>query len=208
MKAVLQAAWSGWVGWWATQPTRVRWLLMIALPAAVLGMFDALAWSGLQRDSTALRSRLEAARRESAALEQIAASARAARTQSELRGRQARDEIAELDKALREAAARAVPPAQMSERLVELMQRVGGATPVGLESTEPQSLAGGELYRHPFVLRLEGDFASLLGAVRSIEKDLPPLQWRAVEFHAADPPVVRGRFEVFTLSAQSVWIRL
>ncbi len=208
MKGALQAAWTGWAGWWATQPTRVRWLLMLALPAAVLGLFDALAWSGMQRDAAALRSRLEAARRESAALEQVAASTRAARAQADARGAQARDEIAELDKALREAVARSVPPAQMSERLAELMQRMGGATPVGLESTAPQALAGGELYRHPFVLRVEGDFASLLGAVRSIEKDLPPLQWRGVEFHAVDPPMVRGRFDVFTLSGQSVWIRL
>ncbi len=207
MKA-LRAGWSAWTAWWNGQPRRVRVMLSIALPAAVLGLFDALSWSALQRESGALRTRLEAVRREAASLEQVAAAARVARTQAEARHAQARDEIAELDRALREASARAVPPAQMSGRLVELMQRVGGATPVGLSSEAPQPLPGGELYRHPFVLRVEGDFASLVAAVRSIETDLPPMQWRGVELQAVDPPLIRGRFDVFTLSGQSVWIRL
>jgi len=203
-----QAGWTAWKAWWAGQPRRVRLMLLVALPAAVLGLFDSLSWSALQRENAALRTRLEAARRESTSLEQATAAQRAGRTQAQARAVKAREEIAELDKALREASARAVPPAQMSERLVELMQRVGGATPVGLTSEAPQVLAGGDLYRHPFVLRLEGDFASLVSAVRSIEKDLPPMQWRGVELQSVDPPLVRGRFDVFTLSGQSVWIRL
>ncbi len=203
-----RVGWAAWTAWWAGQPPRVRLMLLIAMPAAVLGLFDALAWSALQRENGALRTRLEAARRESASLEQAAAAQRAARVEADARGARAREELAELDRALRAASARAVPPAQMSERLVELMQRVGGATPIGLTSEAPQPLAGGELYRHPFVLRLEGDFASLVSAVRSIEKDLPPMQWRGVELQSVNPPLVRGRFDVFTLSGQSVWIRL
>ena len=206
MKAA--ALWAGWTGWWATQPTRVRGLLLVAIPAAVLGVFDSAVWSPLQRDAAALRSRLETARKESTALEQAATASRLAREQAAARDAATREEIVRLDAALRAAAERAVAPAQMSERLGQLMQRLGGTVPVGLATESPQPLAGGELYRHPFVLRLEGDFASLLTAARAIEKDLPPLQWRGVEFRAVKPPLIQARFDVFTLSGQNVWIRL
>lgn len=204
----MKAYWVRYAAWWGLQPTRVRWLLLLAAPAAALGLFDSLVWSGLQRDVARHKQRVETALRESTALETAAAAARAAKQAAAARDAEAREELLKLDTALRAATANAIPPAQMSDRLALLMQRVGGAAPIGLVSEPPQPLAGGDLFRHPFVLRVEGDYASLLSAIRAIEKDLPPLQWRGVEFQASEPPLVRGRFDVFTLSGQSVWIRL
>jgi hypothetical protein len=204
----VKALWSRYQAWWGTQPARVRWLLLIAAPAAVLGLFDSLVWTGQQRELSRQKQRVEAAEREAGALETAAAAARVAKEAAVARDAAAREELLKLDTALRAATANAIPPAQMSDRLALLMQRVGGAAPIGLVSEPPQPLAGGDLFRHPFVLRVEGDYAALLDAIRAIEKDLPPLQWRGVEFQATEHPLVRGRFDVFTLSGQSVWIRL
>jgi hypothetical protein len=204
----MKAAWSRFQAWWATQPARVRALLLVAFPAALLGGVDSLVWSGQTREAAQLRTRIASLETEAGALEQAQAAQQALRVRAAEEAARARDELERLNAALRDASERAVPPARTSERLVALMRSTGGAAAIGLTSEAPQAVAGGDLYRHPFTLRLEGDYASLLQAVRTIERDLDSLQWRGVEFQVAEPPLVRARFDVFTLSGQNVWIRL
>jgi uncharacterized coiled-coil protein SlyX len=204
----MKTAWHRFRSWWATQPARVRALLLVALPAALFGAFDALAWSPMQRETAQLRTRLATLEQEAGALEQTQAAQQSLLARQREQDARSRDELARLTTAVRDASARAVPPADTIERLVSLMRSTAGATAVGLSSEAPQPVAGGDLYRHPFALRVEGDYASLLQAVRTIERDLDALQWRGVELQVATPPLVRGRFDVFTLSGQNVWIRL
>jgi hypothetical protein len=204
----MKARWNAFRSWWAKQPGRVRALLLAAVPAAVLGAFDSLAWSGATREAAQVRATLASLDAEATALEQAQAAQVAARERASARIAKAREELARLDAAVRDAGARAVPPAKTSERLVALMRSTGTAAAVGLSSEPPQPVAGGDLYRHPFTLRVEGDYASLLQAVRTIERDLDALQWRGVDFQVGEPPLVRARFDVFTLSGQNVWIRL
>lgn len=194
--------------WWRAKPPRVQVLLLFAAVAVVFGLFDTLAWSRLQREGTQLKQRLQAAKTETQSLQVLADQAAAARKVAEERLAVTRAELAKLDAGVRNAMQGAVAPSELPDRLGRAMPRAAGLRAVGLASEAPQALDGSGLWRHPFEVQLEGDWDGLLQHVRVMESELAAVRWRGIDLIAPDWPTLRGKLEVYTLSGQSVWIRL
>jgi MSHA biogenesis protein MshJ len=130
------------------------------------------------------------------------------RQQERLRG-----ELGELDLRLNEAASRLIDPEQMVEVLEELLASRGRLQLLSLENepvvallSEESTPAAARLYRHGFVLRIRGDYLSVVDYVRSLEAQPWPFFWDALRYQVDEHPQAVVELRVHTLSNSAEWV--
>ncbi len=208
IRAYGRASWSRYHALWSRQTLRVKVLLTLAGPALVLALFDVLWYAPHARQLATQQAALVRAQSRARELVANLDAARSAHERVALRTAPLRQEIARTTAALQALRSAAVPPEAMRARLTRLVAQTGPAALVGVETGTPVQVPQESVYRHPLVLSLEGGFDTLLTAVKAMEADVHALRWSAIDLQVREYPRVLGRFEVYTVSDQSTWMRL
>ncbi len=136
-----------------------------------------------------------------------------------------RDRVAKGDEQVRLLTTDLVDPAQMRSVLGELLQRHSGLRLVSATNLPPRPLlddaaaaAEGQagdaapksdapkLYRHTFVLRLEGGYLDCLSYLQAVERLPWNLYWGRLEVASGDYPNNEIVIELRTLSLDEEWI--
>ncbi len=214
--------------WVDRQPVRQRLLLLVAVVAVFLTLWDAV----LMRSS---RMREEQAESDTALLEkqvkalELQAEATlkklAADPNLERRKRKAELErqLADLDSGFNERTADLIPPSEMVRVLKELLGRASGLQLVRLESVPASALlapdeeSGSEgkvdlgsgpvrLFRHGLVLEMSGDYLSVLRYVQAIEQLPWKFFWESMTYQVQQWPVGRITLKLLSLSSEEGWI--
>jgi len=213
--------------------TRREKILVAAAVLALIGYFGSLVWvtppyrraaSFSQRtlqqvkEIAGLQAQIEALR------QQVATDPNAA-LQASLAV--ARDELKAADQRLAAYESSLIRPAQMGEvldsllgrsrsvRLVSLKTltaepllapRVAPAGPAGEQT--PPVLPSVNMYKHGFVLKLEGDYLDLLAYLGELERQPRQLLWQRATLTVPDGQKPALTLTFFTLSFDKVWIAL
>jgi len=136
-----------------------------------------------------------------------------------------RDRVAKGDEEMKVLTSDLVDPAQMRSVLEELLQRQSGLRLISATNLEPRPLledaatppdeqAGDaaarsdapKLYRHTFVLRLEGSYLDCFNYLQAVERLPWHLYWGRLEVAAGDYPNNEIVIELRTLSLAEAWI--
>jgi MSHA biogenesis protein MshJ len=141
-----------------------------------------------------------------------------------------RERQASLEKELFAASSGYVPPNRMADVLRQLLVGRHGLRLIALRNLPAEPLAaesksaatGGAAaekaaattaadrgpYVHPVEIELEGDYASVVGYLRSLEKLSLHLRWRELTVTAQKYPINRVRVEIATLSLSRDWMHV
>lgn len=202
---------------------RERLFVFAAVLAIIGGAWQALLAGPLNARETAARTRIEATRARLAQLDEALALA-AQGIGEGMSGHLARVEsvkrqIEQGQETLRVFTSDLIDPTQMRLVLEDLLERQRGLTLVRaanlevepLIETEPQP--GGEaqddapmLYRHGFVLEVDGAYLDCLAYLEDVEALPWQLFWYSLELDASDHPRNRIVIELYTLSLEEDWI--
>lgn len=131
-------------------------------------------------------------------------------------------EIASLNERMGSDIGSLIKPTEMVSVLKEVLARETNLRLMRLESLESDAVvappdtgnekppSGGEpaLYRHGFVLELEGDYLGSLNYLRTLEALPWRLLWDSVTLESAGYPLARMTLKVHTLSLQGHWMEL
>jgi len=135
-----------------------------------------------------------------------------------LRNRALAERIHSLDKELNSVAQGYIAPQHMNELLRELLAEQRGLKLVSLKNLPVESLAStakpdapiaaGDRgpFLHPVEMVVEGDYASVVAYLRSLEALPWHIHWRSLELSARDYPVNRVRLVIGALSLSRDWM--
>ncbi len=214
--------------WVDQQPVRQRLLLLVAVVAVFLTLWDAV----LMRSS---KMREEQAESDTALLEkqvkalelQAEATLKKLSADPNLQRRKRKAELerqlADLDSGFNERTADLIPPSEMVRVLKELLGRASGLQLVRLESVPASALlapdeeSGSEgkvdlgsgpvrLFRHGLVLEMSGDYLSVLRYVQAIEQLPWKFFWESMTYQVQQWPVGRITLKLLSLSSEEGWI--
>jgi MSHA biogenesis protein MshJ len=214
--------------WVDQQPVRQRLLLLVAVVAVFLTLWDAV----LMRSS---KIREEQAKSDTALLEkqvkalelQAEATLKKLSADPNLERRKRKAELerqlADLDSGFNERTADLIPPSEMVRVLKELLGRDSGLQLVRLESVPASALlaadeeSGSEgkvdlgsgpvrLFRHGLVLEMSGDYLSVLRYVQAIEQLPWKFFWESMTYQVQQWPVGRITLKLLSLSSEEGWI--
>ncbi len=141
-------------------------------------------------------------------------------------------QLARLDGRLQASTVALIPPTLMPEVLQEVLAEVKGLRLMAFENRqaipliEAKAAAGGSsdigakqtqqapstdddskaLYRHHFVLTLEGDYRSTLAFFKALEEKPWKLFWQELRYKVIKYPKAQIVLDVYTLSMQRDWI--
>ena len=137
------------------------------------------------------------------------------------RERALRERKAKLDQELVETSRGYIPPGRMTDVLRQLLQAQHGLRLISLRNLPAETLAdagkhkaaGSEPgqaehgpYLHPVEIEIEGDYASVVAYVHSLESLAMRLRWREIAVTAKKYPVNRVQIEIATLSLSRDWM--
>jgi MSHA biogenesis protein MshJ len=185
-----------------------------------------VAWQGLLMDPLAHRAkaaeqRLTEARHKMDVIAEVgAASTQDPAMMAAVRNRALEVRLLALDSELRTAAQGYVAPEHMTEMLRELLADQKSLRLVSLANLPVESLsqAPGAApdapiaaddhgpFLHPVEMVVEGDFASVVGYLRSLEAMPWRLHWTRLELVAGDYPTNRVRIVIGALSLSRDWM--
>ncbi|GEM_PF-486518 len=138
-----------------------------------------------------------------------------------LRRRKAAEEgLAHVNREIAAEIAELVPPEAIVSVLEEMLQPFSDLELVRVTSDDPHRVGSGalheadaavldatnSLYLHGLRLEIEGDFASTLEYLESIEDSPWHLLWDRFEYRVGDYPNARITIELHTISEQEEWI--
>lgn len=137
------------------------------------------------------------------------------------RERSLRERRAQLEQELVDASRGYVPPERMTDVLRQLLEIQHGLRLISLRNlpAEPLGDAGKASvpgadkaaaehgpYLHPVEIEFEGDYASVVGYLHSLENLTLRLRWREIAVTAHKYPMNRVRIEIATLSLSRDWM--
>lgn len=185
-----------------------------------------IAWQTLVMDPLAARSKiaeqqLSDARKQMALLDEVGtASSEDPAVAAALRNRALTQRLGDLDAQLKAMAQGYVAPERMSDMLRELLIDQHGLALVSLANLPVQSLSkpapagsDGEIaaddrgpFLHPVDMVVEGDYASVIAYLRSLEAMPWRIHWIKVELTAGDYPRNRVHIVIGALSLSRYWM--
>ncbi len=211
-------------------------LLLLAVAAVVLHMgWSLLFWQPLLAQEKRLKNQLASVHEENQQVEQKLVELGQKlginyNADTELKLDDLMREMAALEARSSDLAALLVAPEQMAQlleqllldkdglRLVRLENSVAGATAMvtveerssleqqGDSSEEALPAVSSGVYRHGFMLELEGEFFSILGYLQDLEALPQRFFWDAVEYDVDEYPRARVRIRLHTLSLSEGWV--
>ena len=214
--------------WVDQQPVRQRLLLLVAVVAVFLTLWDAvLMRSSKMReeqaasDTTLLEKQVKALELQAeATLKKLAADPNLERRK---RKAELERQLADLDSGFNERTADLIPPSEMVRVLKELLGRENNLQLVRLESVPaspllaPDEESGSEgkvdlgsgpvrLFRHGLVLEMSGDYLSVLRYVQAIEQLPWKFFWESMTYQVQQWPVGQITLKLLSLSSEEGWI--
>jgi MSHA biogenesis protein MshJ len=206
---------------------RERWMVLLACLGVIYAIFD-LAWLAPQfegrrqaeqrlEDAQSELERTKTRAQEVAALWEVDPDRVSRRRQVELKR-----QIAELELRLDGLTQGLIPPEHMVAVLEGILARGENLQLIRLESLPAVPLfrsssvnpgaeeggdqSGAQLYRHGFVLELQGGYAETLRYLRAIEEQSWQLFWDGIRFEVIDYPKANVEIKLHTLSQREGWI--
>ncbi len=214
--------------WVDQQPVRQRLLLLVAVVAVFLTLWDAVLMRSskmreeqAESDTALLEKQVKALELQAeATLKKLAADPNLERRK---RKAELERQLADLDSGFNERTADLIPPSEMVRVLKELLGRDSGLQLVRLESVPASALlapdeeSGSEgkvdlgsgpvrLFRHGLVLEMSGDYLSVLRYVQAIEQLPWKFFWESMTYQVQQWPVGRITLKLLSLSSEEGWI--
>lgn len=206
---------------------RERLFVFAALLAIVAGTWEALLASPLAAREAAAQLKVETTRARLEELDQAlqlaAQGIGGGMTGHFDRLQTLRRSVSEGEESLRIFTSDLVDPAQMRLVLEDLIERQSDLELVraanlevrpliepGEAALEAQDEASADdtptLYRHGFVLELEGSYLDCLAYLNEVERLPWQIYWHSIQIDAQNPPRNRIVIELYTLSLEEDWI--
>ena len=212
--------------WVEAQPIRQRVLLLVAVAATCIALWDAFLMRSLTVRDEQAEVDTELLEKQVKALEleaEVTVKALAADPNRERRKRKAelQRQLADLETRFHEQTADLVPPTEMVRVLKELLGRETQLQLVRLESLAAMPLLGSEdaeletldsaaaqvrVYRHGLVIELLGDYLSALRYLQAVEELPWKFFWESLKYDVKEWPVGRITLKVLSLSTEEGWI--
>ncbi len=214
--------------WVDQQPVRQRLLLLVAVVAVFLTLWDAVLMRSskmreeqAESDTALLEKQVKALELQAeATLKKLAADPNLERRK---RKAELERQLADLDSGFNERTADLIPPSEMVRVLKELLGRDSGLQLVRLESVPASALlapdeeSGSEgkvdlgsgpvrLFRHGLVLEMSGDYLSVLRYVQAIEQLPWKFFWESMTYQVQQWPVGLITLKLLSLSSEEGWI--
>ena len=218
--------------WVDEQPLRQRLLLLAAIVAVFLTLWDAVLMRSselreeqAESDVSLLEKQVKALELEAeATLKKLAADPNLERRK---RKAELERQLADLDAGFNERTADLIPPSEMVRVLKELLGRESGLQLVRLESVPaspllaPEKERGSEsaseakvdlgsgpvrLFRHGLVLEMSGDYLSVLRYIQAVEQLPWKFFWESMSYQVQQWPVGRITLKLLSLSSEEGWI--
>lgn len=140
--------------------------------------------------------------------------------------------LEKADARLRESTVSLIPPALMPQVMQEVLGDIKNLRLINLEnrgaflltkvkaklnqestdsskkenSGEEDEVAGSKLYRHSFVITLEGSYRATLTFIQALEKKPWKFFWQNMRYEVIKYPKAKVILEVYTLSTEEDWI--
>ncbi len=214
--------------WVDQQPVRQRLLLLVAVVAVFLTLWDAVLMRSskmreeqAESDTALLEKQVKALELQAeATLKKLAADPNLERRK---RKAELERQLADLDSGFNERTADLIPPSEMVRVLKELLGRDSGLQLVRLESVPASALlapdeeSGSEgkvdlgsgpvrLFRHGLVLEMSGDYLSVLRYIQAVEQLPWKFFWESMSYQVQQWPVGRITLKLLSLSSEEGWI--
>jgi MSHA biogenesis protein MshJ len=198
--------------WWGARSKREQWLAAVAAFGLVAATIELAALAPqraakvqLQREIVAARTHLD---RLQATAAELAAQHKPADATTSLQARRERAQAL-----IERAQVDLISPREMARQLAAILARHPQLRVVGMQSNPPQLVDGSAgtgaaaLYEHGLRIDVEGRYLDLLAYLEALQQAPHRIFWRALDMKA-DGPLPVTRIELFTLSKESVWLRL
>ena len=210
--------------------TRERNIVMVALLALLVFLWDQLLFSPLQRSSSSLRQQISVTQSKinEASTEMVLA----LKAVAEDPNQELKQQKQQLEKALQEAnqridglTSRLIAPRQMAEvleqvlrqetqlRLVKVTNIPGRQISANLQQTGSTNASTAQpdedkvvLYQHGVEMLLEGEYFQTLRYLKALEELPWQVLWGELEYEVQDYPRASIRLQINTLSTDSGWI--
>ena len=210
--------------------TRERNIVMVALLALLVFLWDQLLFSPLQRSSASLRQQISVTQSKinEASTEMVLA----LKAVAEDPNQELKQQKQQLEKALQEAnqridglTSRLIAPRQMAEvleqvlrqetqlRLVKVTNIPGRQISANLQQTGSTNASTAQpdedkvvLYQHGVEMLLEGEYFQTLRYLKALEGLPWQVLWGELEYEVQDYPRASIRLQINTLSTDSGWI--
>lgn len=214
--------------WVDAQPLRQRLLLLLAIVAVFLLLWDAVLMRASELREEQAESDTELLEKQVKALElEAEATLKKLASDPNLERRKRKVELerqlAELDAGFHERTADLIPPSEMVRVLKELLRRESGLQLVRLESVPaspllaPDEESGLEgkvdlgsglirLFRHGLILELSGDYLSVLRYVQALERLPWKFFWESMNYQVQQWPTGKITLKLLSLSSEEGWI--
>lgn len=214
--------------WVDEQPLRQRLLLLLAIVAVFLLLWDAVLMRASELREEQAESDAELLEKQVKALElEAEATLKKLASDPNLERRKRKVELerqlAELDAGFHERTADLIPPSEMVRVLKELLRRESGLQLVRLESVPaspllaPDEESGLEgkvdlgsgpirLFRHGLILELSGDYMSVLRYVQALERLPWKFFWESMNYQVQQWPTGKITLKLLSLSSEEGWI--
>ena len=214
--------------WVDQQPVRQRLLLLVAVVAVFLTLWDAVLMRSsklreeqAESDTALLEKQVKALELQAeATLKKLAADPNLERRK---RKAELERQLADLDSGFNERTADLIPPSEMVRVLKELLGRDSGLQLVRLESEPARALlapdeeSGSEgkvdlgsgpvrLFRHGLVLQMSGDYLSVLRYIQAVEQLPWKFFWESMSYQVQQWPMGLITLKLLSLSSEEGWI--
>jgi MSHA biogenesis protein MshJ len=198
---------------------RERALLMLAVLAVLVGLWEVLLFGPLQQQHTALRNQVQTLHDSVAALNRTitrAANKRAEDPNVALRAQleTVNAENTRLDARLNAITAGLVAPREMATVLERVLKAQHGLKLVSIANLPAEAVALGEddesatakVFRHGLTLTFEGDYLDTLKYLQALSRLPWHFYWDRLDLKVTDYPVSRVTVTVHTLNLKEGWI--
>ncbi len=130
-------------------------------------------------------------------------------------------QLEKADIRLKESTVSLIPPALMPEVMQGVLSEIKGLRLLNLENRgavlltksnpkdekqEADNVSGNKLYRHSFVITLEGSYLATLTFFQALEKKSWKFFWQNMRYEVIKYPKAKVMLEVYTLSTEEDWI--
>lgn len=132
-----------------------------------------------------------------------------------------KQQLEKTDARLKESTVSLIPPALMPEVMQGVLSEIKGLRLLNLENRgavlltkakpkdekqEVDVVSGNKLYRHSFVITLEGSYLATLTFFQALENKSWKFFWQNMRYEVIKYPKAKVMLEVYTLSTEEDWI--
>ena len=194
---------------------RERVLIVAAVLAAIMALWDTLLMQPLEVQRKALTAEVDTLQSSIAAISQAMEAGRTTDPTRLALGqiKATQQALAAVNRKLESTSAGLLPPQRMAEVIQDVLRQRHDVRLISLRS-EPvvnlsqQSADSAGPYLHPVELIVEGRYLDVLEYLRALEALHWHLHWKTLELDSAHYPLNRVRIELGTLSLDQTWMGL